>query len=101
MLKARLPTQGGFAAALDVASALVAREEGGEEVAAFVNAAGLGAGELAGDEKVFPTRGQTVLVRGEAEAIRTWEGEGRIHYVLPRKGAAETVLGGTKEAGNW
>lgn len=100
LLKARLPTEHGFGHALGVAAAL-ARKDGLGEVDAFVNATGLGARALVGDARVYPTRGQTVLVKGEAKAIRTSEGQGYINYVLPRKGGGETVLGGTKEDGNW
>lgn len=70
-------------------------------IAAFVNATGLGARALVGDDKVFPTKGQTVLVRGEALAVSTVEAKRGIKYVLPRKGAGLSVLGGTKEVGVW
>lgn len=71
------------------------------EIAAFVNATGLGARALVGDQDVFPTRGQTVLVRGEAAGVSTVEAKGGIKYVLPRAGAGLSVLGGTKEDGVW
>lgn len=100
LIKSRLPTHDGFAGALDFAFTLAERE-GLSSVAAFVNATGIGARELVGDPTVFPTRGQVILVKGEAKAIRTWEGKGEIYYVLPRKGGGETVLGGVKEVGNW
>lgn len=59
-----------------------------------MNATGTGARELVSDMTVFPTRGQVVLVKGEAKAIRTWEGNESIDYMLPRKGGGATVLGG-------
>ncbi|KAI9845255.1 MAG: hypothetical protein M1837_005011 [Sclerophora amabilis] len=75
---------------------------------AFVNATGLSARTLVPDGQVYPSRGQTVLVRGVAESIRTRVGEFGIAYVIPRgpignDGDAEgtTVLGGCKQAGNW
>ncbi|KAI9801084.1 MAG: hypothetical protein M1833_002952 [Piccolia ochrophora] len=71
------------------------------EVAAVVNATGLGAMEIAGDETMFPIRGQTLLVRGQAQRVRTWVGEWGIGYVLPREVAEVSVLGGSKEVGSW
>lgn len=61
-----------------------------------VNAAGLAARTLAGDEAVFPARGQIVLVRnpGLTESVRTPGA-----YVHPR--SSDVVLGGTFEPGNW
>ena len=50
---------------------------------------------------MYPTRGQTILVRGEAERMSTIEGIGMIRYVIPRKGSGMSVLGGTKQAENW
>ncbi|TKX27332.1 D-amino-acid oxidase-like protein [Elsinoe australis] len=67
----------------------------------FVNATGLGAGKLCNDAACHPVKGQTVLVKGEAEAIRTRLGEGYISYVIPRPGSGTTVVGGTKEVGTW
>lgn len=48
-----------------------------------MNATGIGARELVGSTTVFPTRGQVGSVKGEAKAIRTWEGNASIYYVLP------------------
>ena len=52
---------------------------------------------------MYPVRGQTVLVTGEARGVRTRVGSGKeeIAYVIPRKGSGMTVLGGTKEVGVW
>lgn len=50
---------------------------------------------------MYPTRGQTILVRGEAERASTIEGIEAIRYVIPRKGSGTSILGGTKEVGNW
>lgn len=41
----------------------------------FVNALGMGARTLVGDDKNFPTRGQTVHVAGEATSIIARTGE--------------------------
>lgn len=64
----------------------------------FVNACGLGAKELVPDDGMVPVRGQTVLVRGEAKHAKTMN-ENR--YAIPRPGSGTTILGGTREVGNW
>lgn len=66
-----------------------------------VNATGLGARTLVPDPAVHPVKGQTVLVKGEAQAIRTflYAGGGGIAYVIPRPGSGTSILGGTKEKG--
>lgn len=84
------------------------------KIDAFVNATGLGAHILVPDEAVYPIRGQTVTVKGEAKHITTFDLNptspgGRsveslkpnITYVLPRPHSGMTILGGTKQAGNW
>jgi hypothetical protein len=50
---------------------------------------------------MYPIRGQTVLVKGEAASTRTREGDGYTAYCIPRPGSGTTILGGTKEKGNW
>lgn len=99
IVRVRLPTDHGFVKALAYAENLT--KENSEKAPVYVNATGLGAKSLVGDDKIFPTRGQTVLVKGEAHTIRTLEAKGKISYVLPRAGGGTTVLGGTKEIGNW
>lgn len=64
----------------------------------FVNASGLGAKELVPDDAMFPVRGQTVLVKGEANYAKTMNEN---KYVIPRPGSGTTILGGTREVGNW
>jgi len=97
VVRRELPATGGFGAALQAAEECVE----GRRVDVFVNATGLGARGLLGDHGMFPTRGQTVLVRGEATAARTRVGSGYIAYCIPRPGSGMTVLGGTKEVGVW
>ncbi|KAF2225130.1 hypothetical protein BDZ85DRAFT_233569, partial [Elsinoe ampelina] len=99
-IRATVPVDRGLVGALEVARATVRRITG-REGDVFINATGLGAGKLCGDEKCRPVKGQTVLVRGEADAIWTRLGEGYIAYVIPRPGSGTTVLGGTKEVGTW
>jgi D-amino-acid oxidase len=84
------------------------------KIDAFVNATGLGARTIVPDEAVHPIRGQTVTVKGEAKRITTIDSnptssdrrslgpsEPNITYVLPRPHSGTTILGGTKQAGNW
>ena len=101
LLKARLPTNYGFGAALAFASELV-EKEGRGKVDVWVNATGIGAKELVGDKRCGAVRGQIVVVQGEAEKARTrLRGNGGIDYVVPRRGSGETALGGTKVVENW
>jgi len=65
---------------------------------AAVDAAGVFAGDLAGDASVFPIRGQVVVVRkppGFRDEIR----ESACRYVVPRH--EDVVLGGTAQDGDW
>ena len=78
-----------------------AKELGDSPVDAFVNATGLGAKVLVGDDNMFPTRGQTITVKGEASALRTREAVDDVKYVIPRVGSGTTILGGTREKGSW
>lgn len=67
----------------------------------FINATGLAAGKMCNDDKILSIKGQTVLVKGKALAIRTRVGENYIAYCIPRPGTGTTILGGTKEVGVW
>ncbi|PQE03590.1 D-amino-acid oxidase protein [Rutstroemia sp. NJR-2017a BVV2] len=78
----------------------------GKEIDILVNCAGLGARSfLSEDEagKLYPVRGQTVLVKGEAAKCYTFVGvpgrEEELCYVIPRPGSGTTVLGGCKQVG--
>jgi D-amino-acid oxidase len=66
-----------------------------------VNAAGLAAGELVGDDSVFPVRGQIVRVAapGLGLSVRDEQHPGGRAYVHPR--SDDVVLGGTLEVGRW
>jgi D-amino-acid oxidase len=63
-----------------------------------VNATGLAAGKLCGDDAVHPVRGQVVLVENPG-VDTSWRDEEAGVYVHPRP--RDVVLGGTFEAGNW
>ncbi|KAI7325528.1 hypothetical protein KC326_g678 [Hortaea werneckii] len=102
VIKARMGTDAGLANGLKSAAATASRDsqrQGPPDC--FINASGMGAKKLCGDEAMYPIRGQTVLVKGEAERIRTQLGEGYNAYCIPRPGSGTTILGGTKEANNW
>lgn len=66
-----------------------------------VNAAGMAAGALVGDETVFPVRGQIVRVTnpGLCLSVRDEEHPGGRAYVHPR--SKDCILGGTLEVGSW
>jgi D-amino-acid oxidase len=67
---------------------------------AYVNATGLGSKDLANDDTMFPVRGQTIYVKGEAEKVVLAVKE-PMAYVIPRIGSGYSLLGGTMDAGNW
>lgn len=76
------------------------------QISAFVNATGISARQLVPDPNVFPVRGQTVIVAGSAKRITTVsyapkDGDERITYILPRPNTNTTILGGTKQSGDW
>jgi D-amino-acid oxidase len=98
-IPARLPTVAGLEKALAEAKRLV----GGREAWAYVNASGIGAKELCGDDTVYALRGQTVLVRGEAKAISTRLGKtaNEVRAIIPRPGSGTTIVGVSKEPGVW
>ncbi|KAI9864107.1 MAG: hypothetical protein M1813_003424 [Trichoglossum hirsutum] len=91
-----VPARGGLSTAL----AAVADEVGVESPYAIVNATGLGAIAL-GDENMFPTKGQTVLVRNESPVARIRVGDGYVTYTIPRPGGGGTILGGSNQVDNW
>ena len=103
-MKSQLPTEQGLGGMLRAATELLRDGEGGEgnagvEVDVWVNATGLSAKWVCGDESMYPIKGQTVLVKGEARGARTWVDADL--YVIPRPGSGTTILGGTREVGNW
>jgi D-amino-acid oxidase len=80
----------------------------GQKADIIVNASGLLACKLGGvmDSKVYPARGQIVLVRNEAEGVMPTisgcdDGHDEVVYVMQRALGGGTVLGGTYMKGNW
>jgi D-amino-acid oxidase len=100
IIKTLLPVHGEFSSALQEGGTL-SQQSGRPKPVCFVNATGLGAAKLCGDEAMYPIRGQTVLVKGEASCTITRVGDGYRAYSIPRPGSGMTILGGTKEEGVW
>jgi D-amino-acid oxidase len=72
----------------------------------IINASALGSLRLGGvtDQKMYPVRGQTVLVRNESPYMvaksRHDDGE-EMCYVMTRAAGGGTILGGTYQRGHW
>ncbi|GAA6023697.1 hypothetical protein JCM10207_008752 [Rhodosporidiobolus poonsookiae] len=70
----------------------------------IVNCTGLGARTLVNDDKVFPVRGQLVIIRAPwiTRGITRLgaKGSGVYDYIIPRKSGL-VVLGGCAEPNNW
>ncbi|KAF2434603.1 nucleotide-binding domain-containing protein [Tothia fuscella] len=108
-IRATLPRSSTLAGTLKYATEELAKEDNLPKVDAFVNATGISAMFLVPDEDVYPIRGQTITVKGEAKRITTIDASPsnptpespNIMYILPRPHSGTTVLGGTKQAHNW
>jgi len=100
VIQLRIPTSEGFESALKFADTAL-EQRNVKPADCYVNATSLGAAKLCNDNAMYPIRGQTVLVKGEAAAIRTKVGKDCIAYCIPRPGSGTTILGGTKEVGVW
>ena len=75
--------------------------EAAAEAPLVVDCTGLGARELAGDESLYPVRGQIVRVENPG-LTRFWlddENPAGLTYIIPR--FTDCVLGGTSEKGRW
>lgn len=73
---------------------------------AVINATGVLACKLGGveDKNVYPTRGQTILVRNECSKMYFRSGTRLAEectYVIPRPFGGGTILGGCRQKGNW
>ena len=114
-IRATLPRCSTFSETLQIAADVLKshlNELGHAEVpqiSAFVNATGISALKLVPDPDVYPIRGQTVTVAGEASQITTIDAfpsdstpsSTPIMYILPRPHSNTTVLGGTKQIEDW
>lgn len=107
IVKAKVDTSGGLEGAVRDAKRIAGEGGDGSSVFALVNATGLSARHIVGAEeadKLYPIRGQTVLVKGESQKSRTYvdfAGNEDIAYVVPRPGSGTTIIGGCKQVGNW
>jgi D-amino-acid oxidase len=115
-IRSALSIKIGLAAVLEAATNL-AKDLPEKEIFAFVHATGMGAKKLVGDEKIFPTKSQSVYIKGEANKIAdrlkvgSVSGDGHesladvpgipIYYGSPRVGSGYTALGGFMDEGNW
>jgi len=73
----------------------------GEDVDAVVNCTGMGARTLAGDKKVYPIKGQTVLVRGECRAVKFRKAKSGWQDAVLRRPGEGTILGVSKDEDDW
>jgi D-amino-acid oxidase len=107
--KTYLPISSTLAGTLLYAAEVIKHNIHATPITAFVNATGISALKLVPDGNIFPVRGQTVTVKGEAQGITTVDASPEnptpespnITYILPRPHSGTTVLGGTKQVGNW
>ncbi|KAJ7161788.1 D-amino-acid oxidase [Mycena crocata] len=73
---------------------------------ALINCTGLGALSLGDvlDKNMYPTRGETVLVRApwidQALVYLHANADGKVSYIIPRQ-SGDVVLGGTFQEGDW
>lgn len=105
VIKSSLPTDQGFPEALKALLRLMNPSNIGK-VEAVVNCTGLGAAKLCGDTNMFPSRGQTLLVKFSGEMpekrISLYEDEDQnVTYAFPRPGTDIWLFGGTKTRGRW
>lgn len=115
VIRAALPIGGAFSETLQAAANVVKEHFNqfnyaeGTPILAFVNATGISALKLVPDPNIYPVRGQTVTVAGEANQITTIDAlpanptptSTPIMYILPRPYSNTTILGGTKQMGDW
>ena len=92
-LKKKLDDRGVRFVRAEVSSFAEARKLAGAKV--IVNASGVGAKNLAGDEEVEPVRGQTMFVKTSFMELVMREGT-EYTYIIPRMGSGGVVMGGIK-----
>jgi hypothetical protein len=79
----------------------------GTPASIIINCTGLSALKLGGvmDTKLFPGRGQTVLVRNDPGVMITIsgtdDGDDEATYIMPRAAGGGTILGGCMQHHNW
>ncbi|GKT76199.1 hypothetical protein ColTof4_08622 [Colletotrichum tofieldiae] len=65
----------------------------------IVNASGLGAFDLAGDNNVIAVRGQTMLVKSDSHEMMMFQGS-HYTYQIPRMYSGGVIIGGVSQPGN-
>ncbi|PGH26931.1 hypothetical protein AJ80_01312 [Polytolypa hystricis UAMH7299] len=79
----------------------------GRKADVVVNCTGISARKIGGveDSKVFPARGQIVVVRNDpgvmASISGSDDGEDEVCYIMQRAAGGGTILGGTYQRNNW
>jgi hypothetical protein len=109
--RATLPTGKSLAEVVQAANAIVGPKV---DVFAYVNATGLGAKDLIGDNTIFPLRSHSIYLKGEADEIVDRLDDGAVNtivatsgdavpitYTIPRVGKGFTVLGGYMQENSW
>ncbi|CZR66903.1 related to D-amino-acid oxidase [Phialocephala subalpina] len=107
LVKTRVDTSSGLEGGVKDAKRQAGVE--GIDIFAFINCSGLSARHFLPPEeegKLFPVRGQTILVKGEAEKMMTYVGipgnpDEEMLYVVPRPGSGTAILGGCKQINNF
>lgn len=69
----------------------------------LINCLGLGAASIFQDNKLYPTRGQTVLVENTTNLTDTLSrvGPDFLSYLIPRPGDGGLIIGGCQQPNNW
>lgn len=109
IIKVKVDSSRGPGGVVQDAKRILAENGEDEQLFALINCAGLSARHFLPPEeaeKLFPIRGQTILIKGEAKMTQTFVGipgkpDSEMLYVVPRPGSATTILGGCKQVGNW
>jgi len=68
----------------------------------IINCTGLGSRELLNDHSLFPTRGQTIIIKNKQEMLDVYSDDNsaaELAYIVPR--THTTVLGGTAQENDW
>lgn len=108
ILRSSVSTDAGLDGVVRSAKKLL-KTQGAEDIFALVNCTGLGARHFLPKEeaeKLYPIRGQTILVKGEATGLETYmsppgDDMPPILYVIARPSSGTTILGGCKGVGDW
>ncbi|KAE8454114.1 hypothetical protein EG329_005037 [Mollisiaceae sp. DMI_Dod_QoI] len=109
IIKTTLSTSSGLDGVVKDAKIILTKIGEGGEIFALINCCGLSSRHflpLPESSLLYPIRGQTLLIKGEAKITTTFVGipskpDSEMLYVVPRPGSGTTVLGGCKQVGSW